>query len=500
MSAPHALEPGTVLVDRYRLEAERGRAGSTTYWRASDQLLDRPVAVCLLEDGGDDAVRVLGAARRAAAVTDPRFLRVLDAAAIDGFVYVVSEWVAATSLADLLTDRVLPPAAARDLAVEVAGALDAAQEQGLAHLCLSPEHVLRTTHGTVKVAGLAVDAAVQGIVEPDPARAAARDARGVAAILYAALTARWPGDEPSRLASAPHDAGRLCSPRQVKAGVPDDLDGIVASLLDAGPRHHHQHDDNPGAQTPGELAKALIATATTGRMPVIRPSADLPGDTPPPFPTGPYVATYDDEGPPRGRLAGRAAYLLVGLLLVAGLALAGWQIATGGLGPVGGNDASNDPTPSASSSAAATTRLLTIANATGFDPEGDGDENSDRADRVIDGRRGTFWNTKTYLQQLGPGGLKSGVGLLLDLGSKQQISRVTVRTNLDPTVIQVRTADEAGTQLGDFDRVGRITTANGTGVLTLSRQARYVLLWIIDLPQVGTNAFRAEISQVTVRG
>jgi hypothetical protein len=286
----------------------------------------------------------------------------------------------------------------------------------------------------------------------------------------------------------------------VKAGVPDDLDGIVASLLDAGPRHHHQHDDDPSARTPGELAKALIATATTGRMPAIRPSADLPGDTPPPFPTGPYLATYDDESPPRGR-AGRAAYLLVGLVLVVGLALAGWQIATGGLGPVGGNDASNDPSPSASSSSTtAASRLLTIASASGFDPEGDGEENSDRADRVIDGSRSTFWNTKTYLQQLGPGGLKSGVGLLLDLGSKQQISRITVRTNLDPTVMQVRTADEAGTELDDFDRVGRISTANGTGVLTLSRQARYVLLWITDLPQEGTSAFRTEISQVTVRG
>jgi hypothetical protein len=499
VSAPHALEPGTVLVDRYRLEEQQGRTGDTTYWRATDELLDRPVGVCLLPADGATAAPVLHAARQAAAVTDPRFLRVLDAAETDGIVYVVSEWVTATSLADLVTDRVLPPPVARDLAVEVAGALGAAHEQGLAHLCLTPEHVLRTAHGTVKVAGLAVDAAASGVTSDDDRDAAARDTRGVAAILYAALTSRWPGEAPSRLGDAPIDAGRLCSPRQVKAGVPDDLDGIVADTLDAGPRHHHPPDDPP-ARTPAELSRRLIGTATTGRMAAIRPAAELPGDTPPPYATRPYVATYDDEGPARGRLAGRLAYLLVALVLAAGLGLGGYQLATGG--NLGGASASDDPSSSSNATPSPSTRVLTIAGATGFDPEGDGEENSDRAERAVDGSRSTFWNTKTYLQQLGPGGLKDGVGLLLDLGSQQPVRQVTVRTNLDPTTIQVRTAPvSAGTQLGDFGRVARMTTAHGTGTARLSgARVRYLLLWITELPQEGPQAFRTEISQVSVRG
>src|SRR3954454_8387223 len=255
VSAPHALEPGTRLVDRYRLERALGETDGTTYWQASDELLDRSVGVCLLPDDGAAAQRVLSAARRAAVVTDPRFLRVLDANEDSGVVYVVSEWVSATNLADLLLDRVLPPDQARDLATEVAGALDAAHEQGLAHLCLTPEHVLRTAHGQIKVAGLAVDAAVHGITAQDADDAAARDTEAAAAILYAALTGRWPGQEPSRVTAAPHDAGRLCSPRQGKAGVPDDLDGLVAQTLDAGPRHHGSHDTEPVARTPGELAR-----------------------------------------------------------------------------------------------------------------------------------------------------------------------------------------------------------------------------------------------------
>jgi serine/threonine protein kinase len=164
--SPNAVEPGTRLVDRYRLEEHLGAADGTTYWRAQDELLDRPVGLCLLpatEEQAEQAERVLRAARRAAVLTDARFLRVLDASQVDGVVYVVSEWVAATSLVDLLADGPLPPTEARDLALDIAAALDAAHQAGLAHLCLQPEHVLRTTHGQVKVGGLPIAAAVRGL-------------------------------------------------------------------------------------------------------------------------------------------------------------------------------------------------------------------------------------------------------------------------------------------------------------------------------------------------
>ncbi|MDQ1627864.1 MAG: hypothetical protein QOI54_1608 [Actinomycetota bacterium] len=500
MSAPHALEPGTRLVDRYRLDEQIGRAEDTTYWRAQDELLDRAVGVCLLQGDDAGAQRVLGAARRAAAVTDPRFLRVLDANETDGVVYVVSEWVSATNLAALLKGRVLPADQARDLALEVAGALEAAHQEGLAHLCLTPEHVLRTSHGQIKVAGLAVDAAVHGLSGADGAEAAARDTRGVAALLYAALTGRWPGAEPSEVAPAPHDAGRLCSPRQVKAGVPDDLDTLIAVTLDAGPRHH-SHDDPGPARTPGELSRRLTATLATSKIPVVRPPADAEGDTPPPYRNGPYIATYDEEGPRRGRLAGRAAYVLVGLVLLVGLGLAGWQLATTGLGGVGGRSTSG-ATTSPSTTSAAQAKPLTVAGAVGFDPEGDGEENTDRADRAIDGDPATAWTTKTYFQQLGPGGIKKGVGLLLDLGSRQDVASVTVHVDGEPARLQVRLGDNAGTQLADFERAAEVTGRGGTATARLAspQRARYVLLWFTELPQQGASAFKASISEVTVRG
>ena len=279
---PHTLDPGTRLVDRYLLEEALGHAAEgTTYWRAHDELLDRAVGLCLLQGESAGAQRVLSAARRAAAVTDARFLRVLDANDTDGVVYVVSEWVTASSLADLIADRPLTAGHACDLATEVANALEAAHREGLSHLCLTPEHVLRTSHGQIKVAGLAVDAAVRGLVAVDDADAAMRDTQGAAAILYTALTGRWPGAEPSAVTAAPYDGDRVCSPRQVRAGVPVDLDALVTATL--GTARHGTGNVGEPVRTPAELARRLTSTAATSRIPVVEPRGGLHGDdTPPP--------------------------------------------------------------------------------------------------------------------------------------------------------------------------------------------------------------------------
>jgi hypothetical protein len=49
---------GTVLSDRYRLEEQIGSGGMGTVWKATDTLLNRPVAVKLLHRGfaGDERV------------------------------------------------------------------------------------------------------------------------------------------------------------------------------------------------------------------------------------------------------------------------------------------------------------------------------------------------------------------------------------------------------------------------------------------------------------
>ncbi len=492
--SPNAVEPGTRLVDRYRLDKHLGEAGGTAYWRAHDELLDRSVGVCLLSADDSQAERVLGAARRAAAVTDPRFLRVLDASEVESplgsVVYVVNEWVRATNLTDLLADGPLPPAEARDLVREIADALDSAHRDGLAHLCLQPEHVLRTSHGQVKIVGLAVEAAVRGIEATDETDAAHRDTQGVAAVGYAALTARWPGPESTGLAAAPHDGDALCSPRQVRAGIPHDIDQLVSRALDV------PGTAGPAVRTPAALAAALGDARVTTRVPAVRPPGGSTSDS---FPPG-RLAPYDDQGRRRPGRTTVLAWGAVAVVLCVGLALALGQVITGLGGEDSGDATTPDSTSSPSGSAAATGDPVTVQGVSTLDPppDGNGDENGYAAQRAVDGKTSTAWTTKSYNEQFGPAGLKDGVGLVLDLGAPTPLSSVTVRT-VGATDLEIRTADQEGAALDDYDLMATASDVDRRAVLRPQDDvtARYVLVWLTSLPADGTG-YRGQVQEVTI--
>ena len=496
---PNAVEPGTRLVDRYRLDKHLGEAAGTSYWRAHDELLDRPVGVCLLDADASQADRVLRAARRASAVTDPRFLRVLDASEVEGphgtVVYVVNEWVRATNLTDLLADGPLPPAEARELTQEIADALASAHGEGLSHLCLQPEHVLRTGHGQVKIVGLAVEAAVRGVEADDADDAARRDAEGAASIGYAALTARWPGPEATGLAAAPHDGNALCSPRQVRAGIPHDLDQVVGRALGV--------PGSGGAPvvTPAALATALGDAHVTSRIPPVRPAGTGTSDSFPPGRLAPYES-LDEQGRQRTSRMTVLAWGVVALVLCVGLGLAGGQVITSLGGDDGSGASTGDDTSSPTGSPAPSGEPIDVKAVSSFDPEGDdGEENEDRVDLAVDGDRSTAWTTKTYFDQFGDTGLKHGVGLVLDLGSAQDVGSVTVRTAGGGTGLELRAADQQGGSVDDYDLVAKKADVDGRVVLVPREalHARYLLVWLTSLPAVGSD-FRGSIAEISVRG
>lgn len=252
---------GTTLGGRYRLEQPLHIAEGTEVWRALDTVLGRPVGVRFVT--GPVVEDALDAARRAALVEDPRLLRVLDvgtetvedAAEVS---YVISEFVEGESLATRLQRGPERASVVRAVIGEAAEALERARAAGLHHACLTPAALVLTPDDGVKVAGLAVDATLHpagaaGVSGDDAARA---DALGLVALLYAGLTARWPGGAVDGVPAAPELSGHPVPPADLVPGVPNDLDTLCAVTL--GP-----HDDGP--RTPGELAEQL---APWGRRPV----------------------------------------------------------------------------------------------------------------------------------------------------------------------------------------------------------------------------------------
>ena len=118
---------------------------------------------------------------------------------------------------------------------------------------------------------------------------------------------------------------------------------------------------------------------------------------------------------------------------------------------------------------------------------------------VVDGDPATSWSTSTYQQNFGPGGLKSGVGLVVDLGATKGVRQVEVSTDGE-TSLAAYVTSAAPTGVAELTPVG---TASGSGELTITLDeavsGRFVTVWITILPQVD-DGFRATISEVRVLG
>jgi hypothetical protein len=132
---------------------------------------------------------------------------------------------------------------------DAADALAVAHQAGRPHLRLTPRS-LRWDSTGLKITGLGLDAALCGSrPDEDPMLA---DTRALARMLYALLTGCWPGEEATALPPAPRYKGRVCTPRQVRAGVPALLDAITYQAL-----RGHAPDAPTRPLTPAALARAL---------------------------------------------------------------------------------------------------------------------------------------------------------------------------------------------------------------------------------------------------
>jgi len=259
---------GTVLAGRYRVvDPLPSDLDGVSVWYATDQILDRPVRVRVLQSGA--VAPALDAARRAALVTDPRLVRVLDVGMHEGVGYVVSEQITGASLAQLVERGALTPDQARAVVGEAAAALEVARRRGVHHLALRPSVVHVSADGRVLVSGLAIDAALLDTAHGDARATSRTDTVDLVRLLYTGLTGLWPaGRDDVRTTSvplAPVLDGAPVAPAEVVAGVPNDLDTLCAVTL--GP-----HEDGP--HTPGELVHEL---EPWGEIRVGRPADDPDG-------------------------------------------------------------------------------------------------------------------------------------------------------------------------------------------------------------------------------
>ncbi|MDR0365296.1 MAG: hypothetical protein LBH68_00460 [Bifidobacteriaceae bacterium] len=245
-SASHrpSLGLGDLLMGRYRLDSELFcNTPNARRFASSDKILDRKAEVYLID--GPHAADAIDAARRAALIDDPRLVRVFDAGSYSGVSFVLTAPLEGVSLADV---GPLSASQARAVAGEVASGLAEAAARDVYHLALRPEVVFLGNGSSVTLGGLGWDAALRGDSLVDAATANARDAQALVAILYAALTARWPGKTPSVMGLPPLWDGEPVAPIDLVSNVPGELNTLCAVTL---------RDTGAGPKSAAELIQIL---------------------------------------------------------------------------------------------------------------------------------------------------------------------------------------------------------------------------------------------------
>ncbi|MFI2708125.1 hypothetical protein ACH5WX_11315, partial [Nocardioides sp. CER28] len=205
-----------------------------------------------------------------------------------------------------------------------------------------------------------------------------------------------------------------------------------------------------------------------------------------------------EQPPVPGRRWLRLGLLLGALLLLVIGGIVAWQVRDGG------DHAADTPTtsPRATPTSTPAARPISGTTANDFDPLGSPPaENSDLAPRAVDGDPSTSWRTSTYRQNLGPGGIKSGVGLIVDLKTAHHVSRVDLTFAQPGVGVSIYVGASAPTSADDLGTpAARATAAERTQVpIDPAATGRFVTVWLTSLPQVA-GGFRAELSEVSVIG
>ncbi|MGW6694352.1 murein biosynthesis integral membrane protein MurJ [Rhodococcus sp. NPDC054953] len=499
---PQLIAGASVAGGRYRLLAPHGGARGLKFWQAHDTKLDREVALTFVDaeqrasadlSDTEGPQAVLSRTLRLGRINSPGLARVLDVVRGSSGGIVVAEWTPGRSLREMADTTPSPIGAARAIRA-LAAAAEAAHRGGGA---LSIDHPDRVR---ISVDGNAVLAFPATLSDAD----APSDVRGLGAMLYALITARWPLGEPApapesgtppaapdarpantvggmKLADRGGD-GQPVEPRAVRSEVPFEISAVAVRAMetDGGIR--------TAATVQHVLDQASVVDQQTDMMPALRLGQRPAG-------TSGHALSEEETAEVAKARGNRMMIALstLGVLTVIVVALAVWwltNLLAGGssdeplteqnIGLTTGAEAPATEAPAVPAPAPAAPLPVVPAGATVFSPQGSAD-NPTSAGLAVDGDPATEWTTDAYFDQFPS--FKNGVGLLVALDEPSRLNEVTITSPSVGTQVEIRTAPSDRPTLDQTQVVGRGTLTSGVTTIpvTMDGSTGRVLVWITKL-------------------
>ena len=142
-------------VGRFRIQSELGSGGMGTVYRATDEKLQRDVAVKVLNDqsASDQSViaRFKREAKAVAGLAHPNIVALHDFIEEDGLSCAVMEYLDGQTLDERLKESTPGDDEFLDIATAVARGLAAAHDSGIVHRDIKPSNIFVTKDGNVKL-------------------------------------------------------------------------------------------------------------------------------------------------------------------------------------------------------------------------------------------------------------------------------------------------------------------------------------------------------------